>query len=207
MYVKIHNQILDGSLANDRKLRHFFMDVLLCSDPDGNVMMTREAISLRIRAPMEEVDWGLAELQKPDGESLSPTHEGRRIIRLEGHGYGWKIVNYEYYRDLKSERQRREDTAERVRRFRERKALAAAGVAVPFKLATKRRRRSPRNLPQAGELEYLEAMDRGASQEELDSIVTKHLPLPPAEQVSVAGPAAGNAEGNPGETLGNGGAA
>jgi len=192
MYVKIHNQILDGSLANDRKLRHLFMDLLLCSDPDGNVMMTREAISLRIRAPLEEVDWGIVELQKPDAGSLSPTYEGRRIVRLDGHGYGWKIVNYEYYRDLKSERQRRDDTAERVRRFRERQALKEAGKAVPDGLTPKKRGRVRKSaggsLP--GEQAYVQAQRGGASEETLDSLVATSLP--PAGQVSGAGLTGGN---------------
>lgn len=118
MYVKIFNSILDSSLAEDRRLRHFFIDLLLCSDADGNVMMTKQAICRRIGVEMSEVEWGLEELQKPDPESLSKEHDGRRIIPLEGHGYGWKIVNYEHYRDIKSDEQRRRDTAERVRRWR-----------------------------------------------------------------------------------------
>lgn len=122
MYVKLYSQILDSSIADNRKLRHFFTDLLLCSDRDGNVLMTDEAIARRTRAPIEEVRWGLQELQKPEARSLTPAHEGRRIIPLEGHGYGWKIVNYETYRDYKSAAQMRADTAERVRRFRQRRA-------------------------------------------------------------------------------------
>lgn len=125
MYVKLFNQILDSSIADNRKLRHFFTDLLLCSDPDGNVLMTNSSISNRTRASLEEVEWGLAELQRPDKGSNHAEYEGRRIIPLEGHGYGWKIINYEHYRDLKSERQKREETKERVRQFRLRKAKKA----------------------------------------------------------------------------------
>lgn len=121
MYVKLFNQILDSSIADNRKLRHFFTDLLLCSDPDGNVIMTPTAISKRIRADMEEVEWGLAELQKPDPMSLTKEHQGKRIIPLDGHGYGWKILNYEMYRDFKTAKQLREATAERVRRYRQKK--------------------------------------------------------------------------------------
>jgi len=126
MYVKVFTQILDSSLAKDRRLRHFFIDLLLCSDADGNVVMTKEAIRKRIGATMEEVEWGLEELGKPDAESLTKEFEGRRVIPLDGHGYGWKIVNYAYYRDIKSDKQRREETNERVRKWREKQRVGKA---------------------------------------------------------------------------------
>jgi len=135
MYVKLFNQILDSSLADNRKLRHFFTDLLLCSDADGNVLMTKTAISNRIRASMDEVNWGICELEKPDPLSNTPEYDGRRIIPLEGHGYGWKIVNFEHYRDMKSERQRREETANRVRIHREKKKLESSEKRKSKKLA------------------------------------------------------------------------
>jgi len=122
MYIKLYNQILDSSISSNRKLRHFFTDLLLCSDADGNVIKTKAAISRLTGASMEEVEWGLEELQKPDPESNHREYDGRRIIPLDGHGYGWIIVNYKFYRDLKSSSELRKNTAERVRRFRERKS-------------------------------------------------------------------------------------
>lgn len=121
MYVKLFNRILDSSLAADRRLRHFFTDLMLCADPDGNVTLTAEAIVRRTKAPLEEVEWGLKELQKPDQGSFHKEHEGRRIIPLDGHGYGWKIVSFEQYRDLKNSKEMRAATAARVAKFREKK--------------------------------------------------------------------------------------
>lgn len=122
MYVKLFNQILDSSIADDRKLRHFFTDLLLCADPDGNVLMTKQAISQRIRAPMEEVEWGLSELMKPDKFSKHHNNDGRRIVPLDGHGYGWMIVNYAAYRNIKSASQMREETRLRVQKHRQSKS-------------------------------------------------------------------------------------
>lgn len=119
MYVKIYSHILDSSLADNRRLRHFFMDLLLLSDPDGNIIMTPGAIQSRIRSTLDEVQWGLEELQKPDKHSRNLESDGRRIVPLEGHGYGWRIVNYKAYRDYKSAKELREASAERVRRWRE----------------------------------------------------------------------------------------
>lgn len=121
MFVKLFSQILDSSIADNRKLRHFFTDLLLCADADGCVMMTDAAISRRTGASMEEVEWGLAELSKPDPRSKTPDFEGRRIAKVEGHGYGWKILNYEHYRSLRDAEQMRAAGRERQRKFRERR--------------------------------------------------------------------------------------
>ncbi len=130
MFVKLFAQILDSSIADNRKLRHFFTDLLLCADASGNVMMTDSAISRRIGASMEEVEWGLKELSSPDPRSKTPDHEGRRIERIEDHGYGWKILNYELYRSLKDAEQMRAVTRVRVQRFREKKKICNGSNAM-----------------------------------------------------------------------------
>jgi len=122
MFVKLFSQILDSSIADNRKLRHFFTDLLLCADASGNVMMTDTAIARRIGATVDEVEWGLKELSSPDPRSKTPDYEGRRIERLEGHGYGWKILNYEMYRAMRDAEQLREATRIRVQRHRAKKA-------------------------------------------------------------------------------------
>lgn len=162
MYVKIYNQILNSSIADNRKLRHFFIDLLLCADPEGNVVMTKSSIAGAIRADISEVEWGLAELMKPDPENGGrvPDHEGRRIAPLEGRGYGWKILNYEFYRDMKSARELREKTAERVARWREKKKAKVIR----------------RGKFQKGEAAFMAARDNGASEAQQDGIVTESLP-------------------------------
>ena len=116
----MYSQILDSSLAKNRVLRHFFMDMLLLSDCDGNVILTPDAIGKRTGWSDAEVAWGLEELQKPDRMSRTPANNGCRIVPLDGHGYGWQIVNYAQYRDYRTAAEVRAATAERVRRWRER---------------------------------------------------------------------------------------
>ncbi len=128
MFVKLFSRILDSSIADDRALRHFFTDMLLCSDAKGFVMMTPQAIARRIGATAEEVLDGIAKLEAPDSMSKTPDHEGRRIERVEGSGYGWRILNYELYRSIRDEDQMRQATCERVRKCRDRKRN---GVVTP----------------------------------------------------------------------------
>lgn len=121
MFVKLFHQILDSSIADNRRLRHFFTDLLLCADPKGYVIMTESAIARRIGAPIEEVQWGIQELQKADPQSKTTDMDGARIEKLEGTGYGWRIVNFEEYRNMRSADDMREKGRIRVQRFREKK--------------------------------------------------------------------------------------
>lgn len=165
MYVKLYSRILDSSIASNRKLRHLFTDLLLLSDRDGNVILTKQAIANRIGADLEEVEWGIEELMKPDPDSLTPDFGGRRIVPLEGHGYGWRIVNYSMYRDCKSAEAIRQATAERVRRYRERH-----GKKVKGKSAAQVRREA-----EGREKRYMDALERD-DVEEAERIASEDIP-------------------------------
>lgn len=147
MYLKLFNKILDSSIADNRTLRHFFIDLLLLADPDGNVIMTKQAIAHRIRAPLNEVEEGLEALMEPDENSFTVENQGRRIAPLEGLGYGWKILNYAYYRDLKSAQQLRDSTKQRVQRHREKKRAQQQG-----QFAGKNPPPAPRGYEEGGEI-------------------------------------------------------
>lgn len=120
MYAKVFNQIFDSSIADDYRVRQFFVDLLVLADMNGVVDMTANAISGRTRMPIEIVKEFLTILQSPDPQSRTPVADGRRIVLLDEHrSWGWCIVNYSKFRAIASEEQRREKTRERMARFRE----------------------------------------------------------------------------------------
>lgn len=126
MYAKVFQQIFDSSIADDHRLRHFFMDLLVLADSDGVVDMTPSAIAARTRIPLEEVVAHLKRLEEPDTESRTPDENGRRIERLDEHrSWGWHIINYHKFREIASEEQRKSKTRERVRKFREKRSCNA----------------------------------------------------------------------------------
>lgn len=124
MYVKIFAGILESSIASDTKLRRFFMDLLLIADQDGNVVATRDAIAKRLGTTRDEVDWGIEKLQQPDPDSGNPENDGRRLEPMEGRGYGWTILNYGFYRDIKTASELRAANARRQAEFKARKRAA-----------------------------------------------------------------------------------
>src|SRR4029077_6932319 len=108
MYVKIYEQIFDSSLADDWELRTMFIDMLILADRDGVVDRTYEAIAARTRRPIEHVRALIRELTQPEPASRSFKATGARLVLLD-HGqrlWGWRIVNYAHYRNLKSDEER-----------------------------------------------------------------------------------------------------
>lgn len=108
VFAKIFAQIFDSSISADYVVRHVFMDLLVLADRDGVVDMTLDAISRRTNVPEEIVAHAIAELMKPDRASRSHEEDGARIVLLDSHrDWGWQIVNYDHYRQIRDEESRR----------------------------------------------------------------------------------------------------
>lgn len=121
MYAKLFRQIFKGSLAEDWMLRHVFMDLLILADQEGVVDMTIGAIARETNGSPELIAECICKLCKPDSESRNPAHEGRRLLPLaEGRSWGWRIVNYEEYRKMRDEDERREYMRKYMQEYRKR---------------------------------------------------------------------------------------
>ena len=119
MFAKVFAQIFDSSIADNWQVRHVFEDLLKLADINGVVDMTHEAIARRTNVPLDVVTKAIQDLEQPDPKSRSKAEEGRRIVHLDKHrNWGWVIVNYQQYRQIASEEQRRAKGTERVRRLR-----------------------------------------------------------------------------------------
>ena len=71
--------------------------------------MTADAISRRTTIPAHIIAKGLAVLVLPDPQSRSQDCEGRRIELInEARPWGWRIVNYKHYRDMRTASDRRD---------------------------------------------------------------------------------------------------
>lgn len=123
MFVKIFSKIFDSSIAENWRARVTFMDLLILADRDGVVDMTLEAIARRTNTPIDFLREGIAALSEPDPKSRTESDDGRRIELIDEHrDWGWKILNYTLYRDLKSSEQMRAANRARVAKCRARKA-------------------------------------------------------------------------------------
>ena len=108
VFAKIFSQIFDSSISSDYIVRHTFMDLLVLADRDGVVDMTTDAIARRTNVPEEMIIHAIAKLVAPDAQSRSHEEDGCRLVPIDSHrSWGWQIVNYEHYRNLRDEEARR----------------------------------------------------------------------------------------------------
>jgi len=131
MYGKIFTSIYDGSLAcGNWKALVTFQQLIILADQDGVVDLTDIAIHRRTTIPLDIIKEGVSELSKPDPDSRSKTEDGRRIVKLdEDRGWGWVIVNYEFYKKLATASERREQNKLSQQRSRYKRQQASASVS------------------------------------------------------------------------------
>jgi hypothetical protein len=128
VFVKIFPSIFDGTLLGDWQAIVTLQQMLILCDQSGVIDMTPQALSARTSIPLDIIINGIRSLEAPDPHSRTPGEDGRRIVLLDAHRpWGWRIVNYLKYRNLKNMEQKRE--ADRVRIAAKRNAKKSGDVA------------------------------------------------------------------------------
>lgn len=115
MYGKVFDSMYDGTLRVCWQAVAIFPHLIVLADDDGIVDMTAVAIHGRTGIPLEIIDPGIEFLEQPDPHSRTPTMDGRRIERLDAHRpWGWRIVNYQKYRDMATRADKKRADRERI---------------------------------------------------------------------------------------------
>ena len=109
MYGKVFESIYTGSLYGEWEAIVTIQQLITLADSKGIVDMTPQAISGMTSIPLEIIRKGLSVLLLPDTDSRTEGHEGVRIKPLDDHReWGWYLVNYEKYKNIRSAEDRRE---------------------------------------------------------------------------------------------------
>jgi len=96
-----------------------FINLLTHADEDGIVDRHWQTIVDETGLDMDRTKTALAILEAPDPESRTSTQKGRRIMRISPERtWGWQIVNYKFYRSLRTEEERREYMREYMANYR-----------------------------------------------------------------------------------------
>jgi hypothetical protein len=119
VYGKIFDSIYDGSLYGQWEGIVTLQQMIVLCDQEGFVDMTPQALAARTSIPLEIIQKGVAILMEPDRYSRTEGAEGRRIELIDARRpWGWKIVNYGKYREMRTEEDRREYMREYMRKRR-----------------------------------------------------------------------------------------
>lgn len=122
-YVKLFESILASTIwAEPTDTRIVWVTMLAMADRDGNVQASVPGLAHFARVSEEACREALASFMRPDKNSRTKTHEGRRIAEVDG---GWLVLNYEEYRDRLDYEAKKEMDRLRQQRKRERDAAKA----------------------------------------------------------------------------------
>ena len=110
-FTKLFSSITDSTIwCESTSVRIVWITMLAMADRDGNIAASIPGLATRARVTVPECEEALTKFLSPDKYSRTPDHEGRRIEVIHG---GWRLLNYNYYRNL----QDRETVLERKRRW------------------------------------------------------------------------------------------
>jgi hypothetical protein len=130
LYAKVFSSLYQGTLRGNSHGILVFTNLLAHCDKEGHVDVHPRAIAEEVGLTIEQVRATLLELEGPDEESRTPDEGGRRIIRLDEHrAWGWRVVNYVKYREIKNEEDRRESNRLAQARWREKNKAKSADVS------------------------------------------------------------------------------
>ena len=118
-FTKLVPEIVMSSIWNESpEVRCVWITMLAIKDENGIVLGTEETLARIANVTLQCVTDAIERFSSPDKNSRTPDNEGRRIAKCDG---GWIVLNHGKYRDNSAVL--REKTRERVRRFREKKAM------------------------------------------------------------------------------------
>lgn len=128
MYNKLFTKILDSSIwLEDDATRIVWLTMIAVMDEEGFCQFASiPNVAHRARVSLADAERAIACLESPDDHSSDPDHEGRRIERVPG---GWMVLNAIKYRKMVTRAVIREQTRERVTRFRDKKRSGNADSA------------------------------------------------------------------------------
>lgn len=123
-YSKLHSSIVNSSLWTEPdSVRILFITLLAMCDRDGVIYGTKLGLTRLANIDRNDADHAWESLMSEDAESSdkmrAPENEGRRIGEVPG---GFRLLNFEYYRGLRNDDDRREQNRQSQARFKAKSA-------------------------------------------------------------------------------------
>jgi len=106
-------------MEEDIEIRYVWMCLLAVADREGYIDATISSLARRFNVAEDMTRKAIDAFTSPDPLSRTPDNDGKRLEPIRD-TYGWKILNYEKYRDIRDEEDRREYMKEYMRKYRKR---------------------------------------------------------------------------------------
>ena len=119
-YTKLFNSIVTSTIwSEDDKTRIIWITMLALADQNGEVQASIPGLARLAGVQIADVESALVKFTEPDNYSRTPDNQGRRIAMIDG---GWELLNHAKYRRMASLADKKESSASRQKRFRDRNA-------------------------------------------------------------------------------------
>ncbi len=117
-YTKLFQSLVTSSLWTESdRTRIVWITILAMADKHGEIQASVPGLARLAGVPVDDCEKAIELFLSPDRHSRTPDHDGRRIEKIDG---GWAILNHAKYRAMASDTDRKIQSAERVKRHRER---------------------------------------------------------------------------------------
>ncbi len=117
-FTKLHGGILGSTIWREAPyVKVVWITLLAMADQDGVAEATVPGLAAFANVSIEETQAAIEKFLSPDKFSRTPDCEGRRIEVVDG---GWRLLNYEKYREKLSKEELKERGRVRQQRYRDR---------------------------------------------------------------------------------------
>jgi hypothetical protein len=117
-YTKLFSSIITSTIwLQDDRTRIVWITMLACADKNGEVQASIPGLARIAGVPVEDCRAAIGIFMSPDPDSRTKDDEGRRIEEIDG---GWRLLNYQKYREMASKEELRTAEAQRKAAYRAR---------------------------------------------------------------------------------------
>ena len=128
-YTKLFSTIVTSSIwTADDATRIVWITMLAISDKNGEIHAAIPGLARLAGVSLEACEKAVLTFLSPDPYSRTKEDEGRRLEVIDG---GWLLINHAKYRRMASDEERKEQSAIRQQRFRDRHAKNNSPVTPP----------------------------------------------------------------------------
>lgn len=119
-FTKLFSSITDSSIWQEPSdVRVVWVTLMAMADHAGRVHASVPGLARRANVARELAEQALHVFMSPDPDSRSKNNDGRRVEEIDG---GWRLINHQFYREVRDPESRRQQNREAQARLREKKA-------------------------------------------------------------------------------------
>lgn len=125
-FTKLFSSITDSSVWQEsNETRLVWITMLAMADPVGRIHAAIPGLAHRARVSVKETELAIEVFLSPDPYSRTEDNEGRRIEKIQG---GWRLLNYQVYRELRDDEVRKAQNREAKERQRQKEKELAESM-------------------------------------------------------------------------------